>query len=632
MKETKFIEQNKDKWSKFERVYTSSNKDPEELTKLYLDITEDLGYAQTFYNRRTVRVYLNQLAQNIFSGVHKEGGGSWKRILEVISISIPLEMYRSRKTIFFALISFLIYVGIGVVTTYFNPDFPRIVMGDGYVDMTIQNIARGNPLAVYEGDTQLSMFINITTNNLKVALLTFFAGFFLTIGTHILLFSNGVMLGAFQYFFQTKGLLVTSFLGIWIHGAFEISAIVLAGGAGITAGNGWLFPGSYTRMQSLRMSTIRGLKIMLSLVPFIIAAGFLESYVTRNYQVLPDWAKSGIILFSFALIIGYYVIYPFIIARKYPHLANAEDNVDFAPKVKPVLNKLRTEIEILKDAFYTYGILASKFLKIIFLVVFPLALIVTYIQGQIHLEERMLGQHWYDWYALSQIIFGFGLYNLTDLVAGLIWSVLISVVFAAVFWSIKTMNQSFSFSSFFNYLKDRIIAIYLAFALFYWLFFFIPIEFKFILIFVLPLITINVASAGLTDNSKRLNKTFYYGKKGYVNSLMILLFFSILVTVFIQPIALVFSIHNTWNNEPIFRDLLDMVTDFMNRIIILFSEDYMYYSNSFRQIVYIIFALLSLPLFALMISFSYFNILEKEEAIGLKNEFLEFGKRKRQQE
>lgn len=630
LKETKFIEQNKEKWSKFEKAYSSSQRDPEELTKLYLDITEDLGYAQTFYNRRTVRVYLNQLARKVFSGVHKEGGETWKKILEVMTISLPLEIYKARKTLLFALVAFLIYAIIGIVTTYFNPDFPRIVMGDIYVDMTIDNISRGNPLAIYEKQDQLPMFVRITSNNLRVALLTFFTGFFFTIGAHLIMFSNGVMLGAFQYYFHTKALLVTSFLGIWIHGAFEISAIVLAGGAGITAGNGWLFPKSYTRLQSLKISTMRGLKIMLSLIPFIIAAGFLESYVTRNYNVLPEWSKWCIVLFSFALIVVYYVIYPFIVSRKYPHLLK-EEEVLSPPKKAPILYKLRTEGEIIKDAFYYYSFFAKRFLPIIFTIVFPLALLVLFLQGQIHIE-RMQSQHWFDWYGQAQIMFGFGLYHPeTDLLAGLVWSVLFSLIFTAVFWSVKS-NGAFSYGDFFKYARKQFIKIYLAFSLFYWLFFFTPMELKFFLLFLLPLFTSNPAFVGLSDNSNRLSKSFSLGRKSYSSSLLNLLFFGVAVTIMIQPIAFVLSFHE-WNGKPFMRDLLDIATDFINRSAIIFSEDhYMYISNSFRQLVYILFVLLLLPVFIIMMAFGALNIIEKEEVIGLKEEFKLFGKRKRQQE
>ena len=242
MKETKFIEQNQKKWQRFEELYKSKSNDPEELSDLYMDVTDDLSYAQTFYKRRTVRVYLNKLAQTVYTGVHKQKGESISRFIDVWRVSLPLEIYRSRKSLLFALIAFVVYALIGVATTMVDPDFPRVVLGDYYVDMTIENIQNGNPLKIYEDNDQTRMFIEITTNNMKVAFLTFFVGFFFTIGTHILLFSNGVMLGAFQYFFHAKGLLITSFLGIWIHGAFEIFCDCAGGWSGYYCWKWFIIP------------------------------------------------------------------------------------------------------------------------------------------------------------------------------------------------------------------------------------------------------------------------------------------------------------------------------------------------------------------------------------------------------
>ncbi|MBK8927739.1 MAG: stage II sporulation protein M [Crocinitomicaceae bacterium] len=151
---------------------------------------------------------------------------------------------------------------------------------------------------------------------LSVAFITFVAGITVVL-TYFLLLYNGVMLGAFQWFFKTKGLLLTSFLAVWIHGAFEISSIVIAGAAGITVGSGLLFPRSYSRLQSLVFSAKRGLVIMVSLIPFFIIAGFLESYVTRHYLAIPDPIKLVLILLCFGIMILYYVIYPFLL-RKIP--------------------------------------------------------------------------------------------------------------------------------------------------------------------------------------------------------------------------------------------------------------------------------------------------------------------------
>ena len=302
------------------------SSDPEALSALYLDITDDLGFAQTYYSRRTIRVYLNQLAQRVFIVVNKYQKFSLRNVLDFWIIELPLELYRAKKYMGFALISFLAYIALGWISSSVYPEFTATVLGEGYVETTMQNIAKGNPLGIYENSSSFMMFIQITGNNLMVSILTFFAGIIFTLGTQIMLFGNGVMLGAFQHMFLKKGLLITSFLGIWIHGAFEISSIALSAGAGITAGAGWLFPGSFSRIQAFRSSFSRGAKIMLSILPFIVLAGYLESYVTRNYDTLPDVSKWTIIIGSFCLIGFLYVFLPMYQAQRYPERLFEETN------------------------------------------------------------------------------------------------------------------------------------------------------------------------------------------------------------------------------------------------------------------------------------------------------------------
>lgn len=630
MKETSFIEQNKEKWSRFERVYSSTVNEPEELSDLYMDITDDLSYAQTFYKRRTVRVYLNQLAQMVYTGVHKQKGESFKKFFTVWQKSLPLEIYRSRKHLLFALIAFLIYTGIGVITTHLDHDFPRIVMGDDYVDMTIDNIQHGHPLKVYEDDDQVDMFIHITTNNLKVSFLTFFVGFFFTFGTHMLMFYNGVMLGAFQYFFYLKGVLITSFLGIWIHGAFEISAIVLAAGAGITAGNGWLFPKSYTRLQSLQLSTKRGLKIMMSLVPFIIIAGFLESFVTANYEILPNWSKLTLILLSFGIILFFYVFYPLYIARKYPEEVDKEE-VGFFPEKKTFLfDKIRNLSEIITDSFQFFRIHFSKFSKIIFTVIFPLVIGIVVVQDINHFEEMKTG-HWYDWLSQFEYMMGFGFTNLLDGLAVAAWTVVFTLLFGAIFWSAQTIDQPFSWKSYFDFMRTKFVLIWLGNTFLCATFFILQDYFLAMAILTIPFYYLVAATLVFDSGTigKKIKKGFNFGKNHYTNTLAILILVICFIIIIAQPIALVFSNHSVFTHKPYMRDLLDMLADFTQRIAVNYSDIPVFWSNILRQLVYLVFFLCFLPLFIIPSFFIYFSELEKTEALGLKKQFEKFGKRSR---
>ena len=94
-----------------------------------------------------------------------------------------------------------------------------------------------------------------------------------------------------------------------LHGTVELSSIVIAGAAGFTMGNSLLFPGTYSRLDAFKSGGLKGLKIVMGLVPFFILAGFIESFITR-YAFMPMSVKALIIGLSAILMVYYFVIYP----------------------------------------------------------------------------------------------------------------------------------------------------------------------------------------------------------------------------------------------------------------------------------------------------------------------------------
>lgn len=79
-------------------------------------------------------------------------------------------------------------------------------------------------------------------------------------------------------------------------------------------------------------------------------------------------------------------------------------------------------------------------------------------------------------------------------------------------------------------------------------------------------------------------------------------------------------------------DVLDLICEFIKRIAQIFTDDYLLYANIFRQFVYLIYVLVVLGVLAVMMSFAYFNEVERNEAAGLKESFKKFGKRNRNKE
>lgn len=310
MKEASFVRQNKEKWKKYqEQLQHISEQSPDTLADIYIDVTNDLSFAQSHFPNSRIAYYLNNLSSRLHQYINRKKKEKLSRFVTFWKYEIPEVMYQSRKELLYSFIIFAASMLIGVFSSMNDEGFVRLIMGDSYVDMTLRNIANEDPMAVYKDSHQGTMFMGITFNNIRVSFIVFIYGIFTSIASAYILVRNGIMIGCFQYFFYEHGLLWDSFLTIWIHGTLEISAIIVAGAAGILMGNGWLFPGTYSRMASFRRSAKRGAKIIVGTIPIFIVAGFLESFVTRMTE-WPDFVRLSIILSSLAFVIFYYVMYP----------------------------------------------------------------------------------------------------------------------------------------------------------------------------------------------------------------------------------------------------------------------------------------------------------------------------------
>lgn len=317
MREVAFIKQNKKKWLDFEQaIFGKSKKNPDEMASLYIHLINDLSYAQTYYPKSKTVIYLNYLASQIYQKIYKTKREETNRIVRFFKIEVPLVVYEYRRYLLFAFILFIAATSIGVVSARYDDTFTRLILGDHYVNMTLENIKEGNPVAVYKSGSNWGGFIGITMNNLYVGAKCYLFGIFGGIGTFYILLSNSIMVGSFQYFFYGEGVFWESVRGIWIHGSMEIFAMVIESAAGFILGASILFPRTYSRMQSFKIGFRNSFKIFISTMPFTFAAGFLEGFITRYSVDMPNWLSIGIILITLSAIAFYYLIYPYIVHQK----------------------------------------------------------------------------------------------------------------------------------------------------------------------------------------------------------------------------------------------------------------------------------------------------------------------------
>jgi uncharacterized membrane protein SpoIIM required for sporulation len=312
VREGQFIQQNIEKWKIYQYEPTT---DPDEMAERFTELVNDLGYAKTFYPQSKVTAYLNNLASGIYLGIYKNKKEESSRIVRFWKKELPLVIRKYHRELLYSFLIFLIFALLAAISAANDQEFVRGVMGNDYIEMTEQNIAKGDPFGVYKDRDSLSMFLWIAVHNVQISFMIFISGIAACLGTVWLLFTNGVMLGAFQYYFFSKGLGWASVLVIWIHGTLEISSIIIAGAAGLVLGKSLIFPGSFKRLPSLKRGARDGIKMMIGLVPVFIAAAFLEGFVTR-YSTMPVWLSLSILISSACFIIWYFVIYPVRLERR----------------------------------------------------------------------------------------------------------------------------------------------------------------------------------------------------------------------------------------------------------------------------------------------------------------------------
>jgi uncharacterized membrane protein SpoIIM required for sporulation len=315
MKETIFIKKYKEKWKDLETyLQKQGSTDPDYLSSLYVQLTDDLSYCKTHYPDSKVTIYLNQLSSKLHLEIYKNKKEKTNRFVTFWTTELPLTLYRQRYAVLISLLALTLSFGIGWVSSANDDGFVRFFLGDAYVDKTEQLIEDGDPLGIYGQENEVSMFFKITGNNIFVCIIFFILGIFVGIGSLWKIVQTGIMLGTFIYMFYSKDLTGTALMAIWMHGVIEITICVYSGAAGMVLGTSFLFTGTYTRAESLKRGAKEGLKIIFGVLPLLVVAGFIESFITRHYA--NSMLSLTTIILSVAFVLSYFVIYPVLVSRK----------------------------------------------------------------------------------------------------------------------------------------------------------------------------------------------------------------------------------------------------------------------------------------------------------------------------
>ena len=275
-----------------------------ELSRLYRSASSDLSLARA-RQRSDLAVYLNQLVGRAHAQVYSRPPARRVRLDHFFGVVVPRTFKHCLPYWLFS-VGILIVGGIiGYVATVSDPAWSEVLVSRGMRTMIEGFLQEQSPAGQYFQGAQGSLggggFSSyLMTNNIQVALLCFALGISAGVGTFYVLAKNALMLGAALGLGSAHGKLLLMAAIVAPHGVVEISAVVIAGAAGLRLGYALINPGDLLRKDALVIAAREAGTLALGTIPMFIFAGLVEGLISP-LSVGPfrnEWARLAFGLFS----------------------------------------------------------------------------------------------------------------------------------------------------------------------------------------------------------------------------------------------------------------------------------------------------------------------------------------------
>lgn len=243
---------------------------------MYRQTAADLSAAREGAANAQLAGYLNQLLGRSHNLIYTARPAHTRSLVGFYAHTFPGIFRETWRYTAGATALFALGAVAGTVMSVTDPGFQRFILGGHMMDtierreMWTHSILAIKPLASSA----------ILTNNLSVAFTAFATGALAGLGTLYIMFFNGVMIGVIGTACHRAGMSVPLWSFVSPHGALELPAIFIAGGAGLLLARGVIAPGPLSRRDALAESGSRSIRLLLGVFPLLVIAGLIEGFVS----------------------------------------------------------------------------------------------------------------------------------------------------------------------------------------------------------------------------------------------------------------------------------------------------------------------------------------------------------------
>jgi uncharacterized membrane protein SpoIIM required for sporulation len=291
MKQQSFESQHDPVWQKLEAALGTSNASKiEDFPRLYRKVCHHLAVAKHRRYSPHLIDRLNHLVLGCHHRLYRHDRRSNKPFLRYVAYGFPQTLRNNSGFVWASLGLFLLPMLIALVACYLNDEIIYSIMSAEHV----RNLeSMYDPVASVLGrqrqaDTDLMMFGFYIKNNIGISFQTFAGGILYGIGSVFFLIYNGILVGASAGHMAQVGFNQTFFPFVIGHSAFELTAIVLSGAAGLKLGFALVDPGQHSRLYALRLAGRDAIKIIYGSTIMLVIAAFLEAFWSSSSSLAPE--------------------------------------------------------------------------------------------------------------------------------------------------------------------------------------------------------------------------------------------------------------------------------------------------------------------------------------------------------
>jgi uncharacterized membrane protein SpoIIM required for sporulation len=289
MNQQEFEQRNTPIWSRLEEMIQAIGKKTAkdrrggaqtEFPHLYRQVCHHLAIARERQYTSHLIDRLNQLMLRSHQYLYSARAGNFSRVMQFIGGGFPALIRREQRLFWLALAMFFLPAIIMGLSVYFWPEMIYTLMDPAQVAQFDQMYSPDAPYIGRErgADDDVLMFGFYIQHNISIGFQTFAGGMLFGLGSLFYLLFNGLQIGAVSGYLTQRGYIDTFWPFVIGHGAFELTAIVFAGMAGLKLGFALLAPGRQTRLAALTAAARISIRIVYGVIGMLVIAAFLEAF------------------------------------------------------------------------------------------------------------------------------------------------------------------------------------------------------------------------------------------------------------------------------------------------------------------------------------------------------------------